>query len=261
MNTNKLFRFEKNEDGYVLTEFSQKNYFDDEQTEIISEITLPARHKLKPVVEIGKNAFRGAWHLQKVTIPEGVRRIGESAFQNCKNLLSVSLPSSLEKLYNWAFMFCGKLREVKFRSDPSFGEYVFKNDFELPPEIILTGLVCSRDLTLPLNSDMLENEIACASALGTYRITLFERPDVFELAAQSGCIANSDTESLFKVFIDKERFDLLRIAERYGLFDDAEFVDRFVEYSVERKNAEAGAYFLDLKRRKFGFDGGDKFTL
>lgn len=261
MNANKLFRFEKTEDGYILAEFSQKNYFEDDQTEIISEITLPARHKLRPVVEIGKNAFRGAWHLQKVTIPEGVRRIDESAFQNCKNLRSVSLPSSLEELCNRAFMFCGKLREVKFGSDPSFGDFVFKNDFELPAEIVLTGLVCSRDLTRPLNKHIQDNEMYLANIPGTYRITLIERPDVFELAAKTGCLANSDTASLFKFIIDKGRFDFLRIAEQNGLFDDAEFVNKFIEYSAEQKNAEAGAYFLELKNRKFGFNRGDKFTL
>lgn len=254
MNTNKLFRFEKNEDGYVLTEFFQHNYF-------VTEIKIPARYRGRPVVEIGKDAFRNAWRLQKVIVPEGVRRIGEGAFQNCENLLSVSLPSSLEKLYNWAFLLCTELREVEFKSNPSFGLYVFGQDIKLPAELILAGLVCSRDLTLPLNSVMLENEIDWANPLEPYPTTLFERPDVFELAAKNGCLTHIDTESLFKVFIDKARFDLLRIAERYGLFDDAEFVDRFIEYSVERKNAEAGAYFLELKKRKFGFDGGDKFTL
>lgn len=260
MNIDELFRFKETEDGCIITEFYQNNYFGNKD-EIVTETEIPDKYKGTPVTAIGSGAFVSACYLQKVTIPEGVRHIGEGAFQNCESLRSVSFPASLEKLGSRSFQFCGELREAEFKSNPSFGLYVFDRDFKLPAEIILAGLVCSRDLTLPLNSVMLENEIAWAYSLRAYRITLFERPDVFELAAKNGCLTHIDTESLFKVFIDKERFDLLRIAERYGLFDDAEFVDRFVEYSVERKNAEAGAYFLDLKRRKFGFDGGDKFTL
>ncbi len=261
MNIDKLFRFEKIEGGYILTEFSQKDYFDDEKTKIISEITLPANHRLRPVVEIGKDAFRSAWHLQKLTIPEGVRRIGESAFQNCKNLRSVSLPSSLEELCNWSFMFCAKLREVEFNSEPNFGEFVFSNDFALPAELILTGLVCSRDLTRPLNKLMLDNEISLQNAPGAFRMTFCERPDVFELAAKNGCLANADTVSLFKIFIDKERFDLLRIAERYGLLDRAELIDKLTAYCADNNKTELAAYFLELKKRKFGFNGDDKFEL
>lgn len=196
-----------------------------------------------------------------MTIPEGVRRIGECAFQNCESLRSVSFPASLEVLSVRSFQFCGELREVEFKSDPGFGLYVFDQDFKLSAELILAGPVCSRNLTLPLNSDMLGNEIGWANCLKAYRVTFFERPDVLELAVKNGCLANSDTTGLFKFFIDKGRFDLLHTAERYGLFDDSEFVDRFVEYAVERKNAEAGAYFPELKNRKFGFDGGDNFSL
>ncbi|MDE6731522.1 MAG: leucine-rich repeat domain-containing protein [Oscillospiraceae bacterium] len=97
LTANKLFSFEKDKSkgGYVLTKFAQYNYFSDPAVQPVTEIKIPAKYRGKPVVEIGRDAFRSSCELQKVFVSEGVRRIGDCAFLNCQKLSFVSLPSSL----------------------------------------------------------------------------------------------------------------------------------------------------------------------
>ncbi|MBR6553965.1 MAG: leucine-rich repeat domain-containing protein [Clostridia bacterium] len=84
------------------------------------ELTLPATLGGKPVTEIWQNAFsmlgdvRGE-SMDKVVIPEGVKRIGEMAFFECGELSSVVLPDSLEFIGDGAFSGCA-LRKVKIPS-------------------------------------------------------------------------------------------------------------------------------------------------
>ena len=222
----RLFDFEKTNGAYVLTSFSQNDFYDKDG--IITEITIPSKHNMRSVVEIGRNAFRSAWNLEKVTVSEGIRRIGESAFQNCKKLRSISLPARLEELDGRVFNFCEKLCEVEFKSKPFFGEFVFGRDYMLPPKLILAGLVCSLDITRPISSKMLRNEIYLADNLPNHT-PWFCRADVFALAAENDSFRDIDA----------------------GLLDD------LIDYSVRGNHPELTAYFLDLKKRKFGFKGDD----
>lgn len=59
MNINKLFRFEKTEDGYVLSEFSQNSFFDN-MGEVVTETEIPDKYKEIPVTAIGGGAFKSA---------------------------------------------------------------------------------------------------------------------------------------------------------------------------------------------------------
>ena len=222
----RLFDFIKTDGGYILTSFSQKSYYDGDG--IITELVIPARHNFRPVVEIGESAFTCAWNLEEITISEGIRKIGESAFQNCKKLRSVSLPASLEAVDKRAFNYCEKLCEVEFKTDPSFGEFVFWHCNALPPELILAGAVCSLDITRPLNSKMLRSELFIANDLPN-RTPWFCRPDVFALAAE-----NDGFREL-----------------------GADLLDELIDYCVRNNHPEQTAYFRDLKRRKFGFTRDD----
>ena len=87
------------------------------------ELTLPATLGGKPVTEIWQNAFsmlgdvRGE-SMDKVVIPEGVKRIGEMAFFECGELSTVVLPDSLESIGEGAFYSCA-LRKVKIPASVS----------------------------------------------------------------------------------------------------------------------------------------------
>lgn len=55
------------------------------------------------VTTIADNAFRNAFMLEKVVIPEGVKSIGNDAFSLCYSLTDVELPSTIEHIGSKAF--------------------------------------------------------------------------------------------------------------------------------------------------------------
>lgn len=264
LTANKLFSFEKDKSkgGYVLTKFAQNNFFSDPRVRPVTEVKIPAKYRGKPVAEIGKDAFRSAWKLQRVFVSEGVRRIGESAFQNCKKLSFISLPSSLEELGSYAFNFCGELRAVGFNSRPRLGAFVFENDLKLPAELILAGELRSLDIAPPLPKIGLKYQLFLAN---TYpqNSWLLHRPDVLELVLKNNCLCNYNAREWFELLaflIEKSCAEHLRVIEESGALTAA-LADELIEYSARNGKTEMTAYLLDYKNRKFGFDGGDKFEL
>ena len=110
------------------------------------ELTLPATLGGKPVTEIWQNAFsmlgdvRGE-SMDKVVIPEGVKRIGEMAFFECGELSTVVLPHSLEFIGDGAFSGCA-LRKVKIPASVSvIPSYCFSSCFWLTEIEIPEGVV------------------------------------------------------------------------------------------------------------------------
>lgn len=227
--TNELYYFKKTKGGLILTGYRQNFYF--EQGEI-SEITIPSEHDGLPVIEIGKDAFTSAWALHKITIAEGIRRIDEYGFAHCKNLRSVSFPASLEEIGNYAFYYCGELREAEFKSSPSLGEFVFRYDFKLPAELILAGQTGSLDITRPIVNDRLKKELRLAREIENY-LPWFTHLGAFALAAENDSFREVEAETL----------------------------DELTEYTVSANMPELTAYFLELKRRKFGFKKDGDFDL
>ena len=221
-----MFEFKETGGEYILASYNEN---DDR-----SEITIPAEHERKPVTAIGEAAFGHSKYLQRVTVSEGIKRLDKFAFHTSPRLRFVSLPSSLETLGRGAFCSCGELCEVEFKSCPEFGSDVFDKDLKLPAELFLAGLVRSRDITRPLDEKMLRSEIEYANYALQYDCELdftpwLCRPDIFTLAAQNDCFREIG----------------------------AELLDDLVDYCARNNQPEHTAYFLDLKRRKFGFSGDD----
>ena len=61
---------------------------------------------------IHSNAFSDCEFLEKINIPETVRKIDESAFRNCRNLKEISIPKNLTQLGKQAFQGCGALQTI-----------------------------------------------------------------------------------------------------------------------------------------------------
>ena len=111
------------------------------------ELTLPATLGGKPVTEIWEKAFsmQGAGiydvSMDKVVIPEGVKRIGEMAFFECGELSSVVLPDSLESIGEGAFYRCA-LRKVKIPASVSvipancFAQCQWMTEIEIPEGVV-----------------------------------------------------------------------------------------------------------------------------
>lgn len=221
-----LFSFKEINGEYALEKYLKK---DDPS---VTELEIPAEFNGKPVAAIGNGAFAYSWHLQKVAVSEGIWGIAADAFTGCIGLRSVSLPASLEVIGSFAFCKCKALCEVKFGSYPKFGEAVFRFDPDLPAEITLMGWVRSRDITRPLDNACLRTEVKMAFDMPKY-VPWFCRFDVFSLAAANDCFRE----------IDEELLEML------------------LEYSLKHNKPELTAYFLELKKRKFGFNGGGDLEL
>lgn len=75
-----------------------------------SEVVVPASHKGKPVVGIGKQAFAQNQDVVSVTLPEGIRVI--DGFYGCNNLKQVNVPSSTVLICSEAFAECPALEKI-----------------------------------------------------------------------------------------------------------------------------------------------------
>ncbi len=79
------------------------------ESELPSELVIPAHFNGKPVLVIEENAFLGCTVLVSLVIPEGVFVIGDCAFNDCTSLKSLTLPSTLEDIGRWPFSGCDRL--------------------------------------------------------------------------------------------------------------------------------------------------------
>ena len=88
--------------------------------------------------------FINTIHLNRIILPDGVKRIEEGAFSYCVNLEEVNIPSSLQYLGTYAFSDC-----VSLKTDPlvfpegfeRFGQLVFSNCRSLTGEIVLPSTI------------------------------------------------------------------------------------------------------------------------
>lgn len=66
---------------------------------------------------IGRNAFEGQMHLQKLILPESVFVVEEEAFESCQELREIVLPEGLREIQADAFRYCVRLKELRLPSN------------------------------------------------------------------------------------------------------------------------------------------------
>lgn len=267
-----LFRFRENEDECHLEEYLRKN------DPGVTEVEIPAEHNGLPVIRISFNSFLDAKYIKRIKIPPSVRIIDAYAFLRAVSLegaefseglktiechafrqtrlKSVKLPKSLRVIATGAFRFCQELERVEFGGSPRFKGNIFGRCPKLPPETLAMGIVHSIDITNPISNSYLK-DILCE--FPQYTSDLF-RADVFEILAKNNCFRECAT-AFFKTIADAGKTEFFPLAEKYGMLDRAELVDGLLSLVIENQNTELTAYLLDLKNRKFGFDGGVNFEL
>jgi hypothetical protein len=78
-------------------------------------VIIPASYNNLPVTQIGSDAFKLAFFITSVTIPDSVTSIGAAAFNGCRELTSVTIGSGVKGIGMQAFANCGKLTSVTFQ--------------------------------------------------------------------------------------------------------------------------------------------------
>lgn len=262
-----LYEFENHNSYLTLKKFLAA----DENA--VTSITIPTMCEGLSVLEVGFEAFAGARYLRSVTIPESVYRLGGGAFRGCTALESVRVPGSVQQIPAAAFLDCTALKSAELcegirsvnanafrncaslesvslpKSLQSIESCAFLGSPKLPPEIILTGLIRSLDLSQPIRA---LHDIEWDSAL---------RPDVFSLAVKHGSFSGKMlTEALFRI-AEQGPSENLAIAARADLLDDRELADKLLERAANAENAETAAWLLEYSRRKFGFETEDDYAL
>lgn len=271
-NVDGLFRIEKIRGGYAVMEYLKK---DDPG---ITELEFPEEFNGERVTAI--SGLFQAKYIKQVVVPPSVRHIDTLCFSSCKsleaaelsegletigslafektNLKSVKLPKSLNQLGNMAFTNCDDLQSVIFSSAPKIGMNVFNGCPKLPPETVAIGVLCSTDITTPVSD--YNNYFRMKLCVPKGRFDGF-RPDVFELLAKNNCFRYYNLRRLIDLMINENIPELIPIAGQYGMLEDAGILDMLLSYTIENHNTEITAYLLDLKNRKFGFNGGDDLEL
>lgn len=106
--------------GVTLTEIGDSAFSECYKLE---KITLP--NSLK---RIGSYAFRECSVLNNITIPDGVTEIGTSAFDNCNGLTSVVIPEGVTTISGHLFEKCENLNSVTIKGNiTSIGASAFKD--------------------------------------------------------------------------------------------------------------------------------------
>ena len=75
------------------------------------ELVIPETIEGNPVTSIGELAFRDCFHLNNITIPNGVVSIGNQAFTRC-GLVSITIPDSVTSIGREAFSYCESVTNI-----------------------------------------------------------------------------------------------------------------------------------------------------
>jgi hypothetical protein len=75
-------------------------------------VFIPDSIEGKPIIEIGKNAFRGCEFIKNVTIPENVAVISNEAFSGCHSLEEIELNANLKSIGDDSFSHCHSLKNI-----------------------------------------------------------------------------------------------------------------------------------------------------
>ena len=90
------------------------------QTNVITELVIPAEIDGVPVKSIANEAFQQYTDLVSVSIADGVTSIGDFAFWDCSGLTSITLPDSIENIGEAAFSNSSSLESIHVSENNKF---------------------------------------------------------------------------------------------------------------------------------------------
>lgn len=176
-------------------------------------------------VEIGDAASNAHMNLERIVIPNSVKKIGESAFQNCFGLKSITLPDGIEEVGKAAFLGCEELEDIRIpRGVKKIGSLAFY-ELEQVKELIVPDGVTKIEPYAVAGNDNMEH------------LTLSR--NITEIA-NNGC---SFCPSLKELYLPEK---LKSIGDQgFGKCDSLTHLE--LPFSLENVNKEAFSYCQSLK--------------
>lgn len=214
----------------------------------LKDVILPKKLDTLPIA-----TFMDCSSLEGIELPRSIKKIETWAFARCSALKTIEIPESVKYIDGDAFMGCASLERIIFRYPPiQFGLSAFSECPSLPAEYRLMSVLGTADLD---NSFFRQ-------IIGKRHIEwkeVFDK-DVFELALSLGKFEGCDIDWLAAWLVECDIPESVELAEKYGWITD-KTIDMFIDSASECGHTEMTARLLELKRRRFGFDGGNGLEL
>lgn len=214
----------------------------------LKEVILPKKLETLPIA-----TFMGCSALESVELPRSINKIETWAFAQCAALKAIEIPESVKYIEGSAFMECDLLEQIIFRYPlVQLGLSAFEDCPSLPAKYRLMSVFGTADL---------ENSFF-RQIIGRRHIEweqVFVK-DVFELALSLGKFEGCDMTVLAARLAECDIPESAELAEKYGWIT-SETIDMFIDSASKYGRTEMTARLLELKKRKFGFDGENSLDL
>lgn len=98
----------------------------------LSKVVIPEVYNGKAVTKILDEAFKDAYNLSEIILPDTIVSIESYAFYNCQNLVSINFPPSLKIIGPSAFRECYEFTNIVLpNSVTTISDYAFYNCYKL----------------------------------------------------------------------------------------------------------------------------------
>lgn len=126
----------KQGDFYILDSTILLHYAGDEETVVVPE-------EIKEIADCAflPNNIMEESRVQKVVLPQSIKKIGKKAFSYCLNLKEVNLPNGLEEIDDKAFYFSGLTKVEVPETVKKFGKGIFE-DNPIKEAILPDNMTC-----------------------------------------------------------------------------------------------------------------------
>lgn len=132
----------------------------------LKTLNIPSTIDGVEITEIGNEAFRGNLMLEKVVIPDSIKKICSGAFYDCGFLTSITISNNLKEIGNNVFLGCYNLTEVNITSleswfNQSYGDY--GAGFSSAYHLYLNGVELT-EITIPKTITEIKDSALCMAS-------------------------------------------------------------------------------------------------